>query len=318
MPADIILSGAGNPDTFTFRDTTAIGTPPPVDPVKQFNFEWDAAQKRYQAGVNSGYSQSDADSMFLAPVRNKFEILKSVPTPLKAQAAKELDAARLSYLKGINSGYQAPDAENLFLKPAEQKWTAAAEVAVPPDPMIEQYKAGAKESIRNGIDESEVMRALPPALLGDTKFVAELDTEAREAFNQKAKAANTAQAIAARTAKENSPLAVDETAARLVDLKNNKNWAAEPPEIQAKINQDLSAAEARMTNAPPTAEEIVAQQHPNWTADQVKLGAAGKLGGATEERMQIFTDKSGKKFIYKGNLTNPALDKNPDNWQVTP
>ncbi len=48
-----------------------------ADEASQYQAEWQAAQQRYIAGVNAGYSDADASQMYLDPVKQKWDILKS-------------------------------------------------------------------------------------------------------------------------------------------------------------------------------------------------------------------------------------------------
>jgi hypothetical protein len=291
----------------------------------QFIADWNAAQERYRASVNAGYDAGDAEQMYLTPVKDKWDILKSVNPSMRQQAASELDAAQLSFLKGMQSGYKSRDAQNLFLKPSQQKWQAASNVQVPEDPMIERYKSGALTAIENGATIDSVMQAVPPPLLEDKKFVAELNSTAEKAFYKKQQANQREQKTGE---KQDSPDALLAEYSKLGNtLKNSTKWFAGTDKLPDDVNQaikdrmnqvasKLPAAIAKAGENQPSATDIISQQHPSWTAAQVQLAAEGKLKGATDDTLKIFTDKTGQRYVYKGDATDPSTDKNPDNWQL--
>ena len=68
MPAaNLIVTGADDPSTFSFRDTTSTATAPPPDSDKLFNAEWDAAQQRYRAAISDRrYAESAAKDQLAA------------------------------------------------------------------------------------------------------------------------------------------------------------------------------------------------------------------------------------------------------------
>lgn len=55
---------------------------------------------------------------------------------------------------------------------------------------------------------------------------------------------------------------------------------------------------------------------PSSTAARIGAAAASATA-APAATDQIFTDKSGKKFKYKGTMSDPSQDKNPNSWELT-
>lgn len=320
MPAsNIIVSGADDPSTMSFRDTTPAPSGAPSE-QQQFLADWNAAQQRYRAGVNAGYSDADAADLYLAPVKNKWDILKSVPETMQKTAGAELDAANKAYVAGVNAGYKPEDAQNLFLKPQEQKWVAAADV---PDKKkltltqqmganpVKQYEAQQDEQsalnkiaagrpVKKVIEEYPLLMSMPGF---STRWNARYN--AALAHDQTQAAAALKEKAAADKAEEKSqlPAALLGQASKLFKLTAPGQL---PTELSGALNENLAKVSSQLTNrpaatppadapapaaaAPPTANlpakdkvalaNKIAAAHPDWTKEQVILAVQGKLKGA--------------------------------------
>ena len=307
---------------FSFRDTTPKLPAQPMDPAQAYSQEWDMANNRFRAAINSGFSEQDADQMYLAPTRNKFEVLKAVPDPMKAQAAKELDDAHISFLKGIQSGYHAADAGNMFMAPVLQKWASSGQVEVA-DP-AENYKQGALDMVAQGLNPQDVINANEKNIFSDPKFVAKFRQVATQAQHLKQQHEFTASERKAKeTAAEerrNAPEALIRKMKWLADASKDPNMASAPPEVLDAIKAEAKKLAAKLSantgpvQFQPTMEDTAAE-HPSWTPAQVEMAKQGRMRGA-QPTLKIFTDDSGKRFIYKGTATDPKSDKDPANWEI--
>lgn len=316
MPANIIVSGADNPSTFSFRDTTPVSAPVEQTEQQRFLADWNAAQSRYRAGVQAGYSDADAADLYLAPVKNKWDILKTVPETMQKTAGAELDAANKAYVAGVSAGYKPEDAANLFLKPQEQKWVAAADI---PDKKkltiqqqaaanpVKQYEAqqdeqSALEKIAAGRPVKKTIEEYP-LLLSMPGFSTRWNARYNAALNHDQ--AQAAAALKEKTAAEkaaekaSSPDALLGQASKLFKLQL-------PPKLAGAQSNRLAQVSSQLTNqptaaatppqdtppapvAPPTAKlpvkdkvalaNKIAAAHPDWTKEQVILAVQGKLKG---------------------------------------
>lgn len=305
-----------------------------MDEATQYLNEWQQAQDRYRAGVNAGYSDEDAQQMYLAPVQAKWDILKAVPPALKAKAATDLDTAHISFLKGIQAGYQPGQAADLYLKPVLQEWQGAASLPqrqlpktteqkaewYAQNPAMQQEEMEAQDQISSGMPVRQALEG-HPMLLKAPGF-AQLYRPMYESAVRRDESAQS------RAAQEDTPQALARQMFQIA--AGRKNFAQDSP-AQNFFNTRLGQLENQATNGPaatpppsimpdnggryipvappvetgPTPEELVQAQHPDWTPDQVKLGVSGRLGGA------ITLPEVGeirKGYRYTGG--NPALKSN--------
>lgn len=250
-------------------------TTPPPDQSQQFNSEWDQAQARYRAGVNAGYDPADADQMYLAPVRDKWDILKDVPATMRPQASKELDDAHLGFLKGIQSGYKAADAENIYLKPAQQKWVASSEIPqkkqmteaelrayYEQSPALKAEESDALQQIASGVPEKQAIEG-HPALLTTPGY----NTRWSARYLESAKAENTASKTAEKAA---TPEVVIPKLMSLYRAGSSPLATNLPPAVVSSMKQEignlqnqLTKAPARVTFPPPPSTGTAAEPAPD-------------------------------------------------------
>jgi len=273
-----------------------------MDESAQYQAEWDQAQQRYQAGVNAGYSDADAEQMYIAPVREKWNVLKSVPDSMKQIASRQLDDAHISFLQGIQAGYKPEDSAKLYLIPKLEKWQGASAFAKENDPLVAD-KIGALGEVQDGANPQSVIQSHPAKIFADPKFEARFETAAHEAERERLKAAKKINDD--QTAAETQPTP-EELTKQLFSLAAGKKRFDQDAPIQQYFGQRMGEIEQQLTNAPSetaprvervpplgqsgryvpqpppelTDADLVQQQHPNWTPDQVRLGVQGKLKGA--------------------------------------
>lgn len=307
-----------------------------MDEVSQYMADWQTAQDHYRAGVNAGYSEQDAAQMYLDPVKDKWNILKTVPPALQPKASQELDAAHQSFLNGMQAGYKQDDSENIYLKPEQMKWSAVADLGKNQgDPYVAD-KISALTDVSSGQDPLVVAKNYNPKIFSDPKFEARYQEyahtyqqgqqkQAEVGFQQQKLAQQKQDAAAAKVTSPDALQTQDEKLASAIA----KAKASGDDGMESFYTGQKSQVDSALTNQPPvfnngkftfqpppSQSDIIAQQHPGWTAAQVGLAQQGKLGGATDNTQKMFTDKTGQKFIYKGNSDDPAKDTNPDSWQV--
>jgi hypothetical protein len=291
MANNIILSGADDPATRSFADNTPAAAAP--DESHRYAAEWDAAQQRYRAGINAGYSEDDASALYLDPVKNKYQVLKDVPDQMKPAAAKELDEANVSYVQGVNSGYKPEDAQKIFLKPAQEKWVAAADTI----PKMKQATEAAtklffekspamKKEEQDALDQLESGQPVAQVKFGHPMLLTAPGYGPRwsASFNQVGKTQGSdAREIAKEAAakeKVSSPDTMLTQASKLFKLEV-------PPDLQAVKNSRLAQLSSSLTNAPSMTPQFK-------TADDVKAAfKAGKL--KREDAMQLLQDQFGLK-----------------------
>ena len=228
---------------------------PTKDESGQFQQEWDLAQSRYRAGINAGYEAADADQMYLAPVRNKWEVLKTIPVDHQAAAAKELDDAHLSFLKGIQAGYKAPDAENLYLKPVEQKWAVAATIPEPAkaDPTRE-FKQGAISMLLQGASPEmaqDMIRENQHNIFSDKKFSADFQRAFEAGQKTRQKQAESKIALETKAAAEKSD--PEKLTRELMQIGRTQKANIFEPDSPAGqlLTSRVGQIENQITNAPP-------------------------------------------------------------------
>lgn len=295
-----------------------------MDDAQKYLSEWNQAQERYRAGVNGGYTDRDAEDMYLAPVRAKWDILKSVPTSMRDKASTELDDAHLAFLKGIQSGYKTEDAAKLYLTPELEKWAGASAFKHDEgDPLIE-HKIGALQEVQDGAPVQSVILNHPQQIFGDSKFQTRFMDTAHRAETERLKevksAATAAEKEAAKMENDFSPEAL---AKKFFSLKGKSDKLPDDSPLKSYFNDRVGELENSLTNAPtatmpemfaarpftiqPPAEQEIAAQHPGWTPDQVKLGASGRISGAITVP-EVGEVRKGYKY-----LGGQPADRN--NWQ---
>jgi hypothetical protein len=72
----------------------------------QFDADWQKAQERYQAGVSGGYTEADADQLYLAPIRAKWKIIQASPETFQrkgnmAKINSDFEDAGVSAMKNL-------------------------------------------------------------------------------------------------------------------------------------------------------------------------------------------------------------------------
>ena len=131
----------------------------PVDPAtakfdqdlaKSFQDDWDRAQQRFASGVKAGYTEQDASSMFLDPVKQRWTLAAanlakersdltgdSIGQENRSAITKLLDEGQQAedrFHAGITAGYTPQDSAAMNLAPFQQKWTAHASLPAPTKP----------------------------------------------------------------------------------------------------------------------------------------------------------------------------------------
>lgn len=307
MPQADILTGAADPSTFSFQDNTPGAAPPPPDSAKLFNAEWDSAQQRYRAAVNSGFTEADAAQLYLDPVKNKWDILKNVPETMKRAAALDLDQAQQAFVKGTQAGYKAGDAENIYLKPAEQKWQAAASIPdESPEMKAENQKdaAGFLTTVRNGYDPTQVMQDVPEKLWKIPGFQkqwvaaasagqklrqeeAATEAKAKTAADAKEKIADDPEKYLEDTFKMatkfkmNVPPQIADAATKMLASRTNFPTMGSQQPVSFQPSPDAAPATASLKPKDKvTLAQKISADHPDWTKEQVIMAVQGKLRGA--------------------------------------
>jgi hypothetical protein len=72
----------------------------------QFDTDWQKAQERYQTGLNSGFSEADAEQLYLAPIRAKWKIIQASPETFQkkgnmAKINSDFEDAGVSAVKNL-------------------------------------------------------------------------------------------------------------------------------------------------------------------------------------------------------------------------
>lgn len=103
---------------------------PNLNLTNQFEQDWNLAQQRYRAGVNSGLSDEDAQSLYVNPIRAKWQIVASSPSLQGAGASSRIAAlgndVENSQEQAARDFTQSSASGNDFLNPLSQnaqKWT---------------------------------------------------------------------------------------------------------------------------------------------------------------------------------------------------
>jgi hypothetical protein len=99
-----------------------------------FEDDWTRAQDLYRSALDSGYDPSDADRLYLSPIRDKWKIAAAkVPDDKKtfdrfqAESKQAFDRSIADY----KAGYSVQDAQARELSPFQSKWIAAAALPEP-------------------------------------------------------------------------------------------------------------------------------------------------------------------------------------------
>jgi hypothetical protein len=313
MSDNLILNGADDPSTFSFQDTTPIqatGTTTP-DPDKQFNADWDTAQQRYRAAVNSGYSEADAAQLYLNPVKDKWDILKDVPETMKRQAAAEMDQAQQAFVVGAQSGYKANDSENIYLKPTLAKWQAASKL---PDsssdseeglarqflanPAMQKEQSDAYSAIANRENKQSVVEAHPtllvtPGYKTNWRAIYNMGLRENDAASKEKQIADAKEAAAedpekvifgtmdkAKKFSLTVPPQIQQAAQQLIDKTTNSPAIGAQPPVSFRPTAPAAQPATAMSPKDKVAmAQKISADHPDWTKQQV-LMAVQKMSGA--------------------------------------
>lgn len=221
--------------------------------IDQYQAEWQQAQDRYRAGVNAGYDATDADQMYLAPVREKWNILNTLPISARAKASEELDKAHIDFLQGIQSGYKPQDAANLYLIPKLEEWKGAANVPTEKlpktkaeveqwynsNPAMQDEASEAQQQISDGVPVRSAIEG-HPMLLKAPSF----SQTWRPMYESAVQRDETSKA---KVAQDNTADGLTLKMFRLA--QGRKNFLPEAP-IQQFFNQRLGQLESQATNSP--------------------------------------------------------------------
>lgn len=167
------------PPTLTRTSTLA------PDLSQDFDADWSKAQDNYKAAINGGFSAEDADRTYLAPIKAKYEIIRSSPSLLNNRAAlnqfnSDYDNGVEQYQKLYNSySRDGGDwAASQTIKPLLDKWTLKASLptaALPTttaqvtkfyanNPAMQAQQQEALKQIQSGMSPVDVLTAHPTLL----------------------------------------------------------------------------------------------------------------------------------------------------------
>jgi hypothetical protein len=223
-------------------------TAPDVD--AGFQNDWNLANQRYLAGVDSGYSPEEADTLFLSPVRTKWDILKNVPSALQSKAANELGNAQVSYIQNVNAGYSPQDASNRVLAPIEEKWQASSglrERALP-DPLLEE-KVGALQEASTGYDPMQILQSHPRSIFADPEFTTRFEAAAQRGQKSREQEQARADAATKKAALADDPDTIIKQVNELNNITSGPRFQALPPDSQQDIAGEQTRAEAKLAQA---------------------------------------------------------------------
>lgn len=238
----------------------------------RFESDWSKAQKQYQAGVNAGFDESDADAIYLQPVRSKWKIIQASPQLVKDKDQldnfhNEYDRATENFQKNLNSysrdnGQWAANREG-SLNPLFDKWTL--ESALP-------ASATPKNNANFG------------------NFKAELAARNKsDYFGIKSDA--SALKLAEAEAKKNSPEALmNERIALQSKLDNDKL----PPDILATLGAKAASLDAQRTNSVP---EVQPYQNDRWS--YMPEAVDSEVVKSAQNQLPDFTGKPVGESKYK-------------------
>jgi hypothetical protein len=155
------------------------------DISQQFDSDWSDAENLYRKGVDSGYSENDADQLYLQPIRDKYKIVESSPELMQnpdrlEKFHTEYDNSLDSFYKSINTGegYTLSDAFGRYVKPVQEKWVTGARLPAQKIPRtatelsnyfanapdIQDEDAEAQAQIEQGQKPQDVLEAHPMLL----------------------------------------------------------------------------------------------------------------------------------------------------------
>ena len=142
------------------------------DVRQQFNDDWQQATDLYQKGVDGGYSESDADQIYLQPIRDKWKIIQSTPSLMQDKDAldkmhTEYGDALNGFYKNINSkdAYPVEEAFGRFVRPVQSKY--ASGIRLPKSPRVPATDAGLISRLpKQVINEVEQTQGIPQANIG--------------------------------------------------------------------------------------------------------------------------------------------------------
>lgn len=150
-----------------------------------FDSDWSKAQDNYKAAINGGFSAEDADRTYLAPIKAKYEIIRSSPSLLNNSAAlnqfnSDYDNGVEQYQKLYNSySRDGGDwAASQTIKPLLDKWTLKASLptaTVPTttaqvtkfyanNPAMQAEQQEAQKQIQSGMNPVDVLTTHPTLL----------------------------------------------------------------------------------------------------------------------------------------------------------
>ena len=157
---------------------------PGQDLAAEFDADWQKAMQRYNTGVNAGYTEADADTLYLAPVREKWKLIQSSPSTFtdKSKLDKinsDFEAAQESAVKNLNRSESTEETVGSRIGPLAQKWSIAASFPTSPkvpttpsqtaawfahNPAMQAEEKETLSQIASGVPESEAILAHPTLL----------------------------------------------------------------------------------------------------------------------------------------------------------
>jgi hypothetical protein len=228
-----------------------------------FESDWQKAQDQYDAGVKAGYSTTDADNLYLQPVRSKWKIISESPQLLQDsdQLKKfhtQYDSAVENFHKNLNSysrdGGQWASEQPGSLLPVLQKWSIQA--ALPVERKSEYAdnsdQLGALKELQNGFDPMAVLQNHNSSRWSP-EFMNKFQSEALRAGNITQRQDERSQAAAARTAtataKANSPEGIAKQRFILQSQMNQAKEAGADGMVDF-YGKQLAALDSAATNSP--------------------------------------------------------------------
>jgi hypothetical protein len=225
-----------------------------------FDSDWSKAQDNYKTAINSGFSEEDADRTYLAPVKAKYEIIRSSPLLLQNRSAltqfnKDFDGGTQDYQKLYNTySRDGGDwAASQTIKPLLDKWTLKASLptaTVPRtasqisawyanNPAMQQEQDEAQKQISSGMNPSEVLAA-HPMLLKAAPYRQQFEPMYRSAVlqNDRSKAAADERATPSLSNLDAAAKALTST---IADASNGDAVIADAKQKLSRLNQARDA-----------------------------------------------------------------------------
>ena len=232
------------------------------DLSQDFDADWSKAQDNYKAAINGGFSAEDADRTYLAPIKAKYEIIRSSPSLLNNRAAlnqfnSDFDSGVEAYHKAYNSySRDGGDwAASQTIKPLLDKWTLKASLpaaALPTttaqvtkfyanNPAMQAEQQEAQKQIQSGMSPVDVLTA-HPTLLKYAPYRQQFEPIYRSALVQ------DRRNQAAVSAKENPPVENIVRARSLLQkaITDDPNM---PPDVKKSYMDNIGALDEKLKSS---------------------------------------------------------------------